>query len=125
MGSTPIERRARSRVSVVLPCYGVANSRLAIGRTVNISRKGVLLAWRTTAAGGAPGPGDFLTFDLALPVGSLGQRYIRCCGRVVRVQFLEGHDPWVALSITQMEFREHSAGIRVRRAGAGDEEPGR
>jgi hypothetical protein len=124
MGSSSFERRANPRVSVALLCYGSANSRIAIARTVNISREGVLLAWRTTAAVAAPSLGDSLTVDLALPASSLVQRCIRCRGRVVRVQLAEGEDALVAVAITQMEFRDREPAEKVRRAGAGVEEAG-
>jgi PilZ domain len=120
--SWSIERRANPRVSVTLPCYGSAGARLVIARTVNVSRGGVLLAWRATAAGGTPRPGEVLAVDLALPASNLGQRCIHCSARVVRVQLTEGQDPLVALAIVQMEFRDLTGAEKVRGAGGGSEE---
>jgi PilZ domain len=113
MNPTPIaeiERRAHPRVTVALRCYNVgARTWTAIARTVNISRTGILL--RLSGMAGAeesvPNLGDGLRVDVVLPASSLGQKCIRCCGRVVRVQLAEDTEPLIAVEIAQMEFREH------------------
>jgi hypothetical protein len=122
--SWPIERRSSPRVDVALSCYGSGSNRLVIARTVNISREGALLRWRTTAAGGAPKLGEPLIVDVALLASALAQRCIRCTGRVVRVQLAEGQEPLVALAISQMEFRDHADAERARSASWGSEEAG-
>ncbi len=113
---TSFERRGNPRVEVVLSCHEAFNSHHAIGRTVNISRQGVLVRWSATAAETVPAPGDSVSFHLALPLSRFGQRCIRCQGRVVRVETDGGQGPLVALSIPQMEFRDCVLAGRARAA---------
>ncbi len=100
-----IDRRAHPRVEVALRCYDPSGyARTPIARTVNVSRRGALLAWNEPVAGGSsPKVGDALRLDVLLPPSGLGQRCIRCRGRVVRVD-----DPLVAIEIEQMEFRSYA-----------------
>jgi hypothetical protein len=113
MNPTPIsgiERRAHPRVAVALRCYNAdARTRTAVARTVNISRAGVLLTWHGEAGvtESTPKLGDLLRVDVVLPPSKLGQKCIRCRGRVVRVQLAENKEPLIGLEIAQMEFREH------------------
>ena len=99
-----IDRRAHPRVEVALRCYDPSgNVRTPIARTVNLSRRGALLTWNEPVAGGSPPKvGDVLRLDVLLPPSGLGQKCIRCRGRVVRVD-----DPLIAIEIEQMEFRSY------------------
>lgn len=111
-----IERRAHPRVAVALRCYSAGGrARTAVARTVNISRTGVLLTWSGAAAAeSTPKLGETLRMDVVLPPSKLGQKCLRCSGRVVRVQLAENEEPLIALEIAQMEFREHKpAAVRV------------
>jgi hypothetical protein len=103
-----IERRTHARVAVELRCYNaLERTQAVVARTVNISRRGALLAWNSAAAGGkTPELGDLLKVDVELPAGQLRRRCIYCFGRVVRVQLAEKKQPLIALAIEQMGFRD-------------------
>lgn len=79
---------------------------VAIGRTLNISRSGVLVVWeRFQLFPEIPSLGTTLKLDLELPPNRYGRRYLRCAGRIVRVHAAQGRNPHIAVSIEQIEFR--------------------
>ena len=54
-----------------------------------------------------PAVGEILTVDIELPANlRFGQKYLRCRGSVVRVFNSRQSLPRVALSVTQMEFKD-------------------
>ncbi len=75
----------------------------ASGRTLNISRSGVLVKLESSlAAPATPSLGAPLRVDIELPT----KRYLRCHGRVVRVQASAGEGPTLAVAVRRMEFRQ-------------------
>ncbi len=103
-----IERRSHLRVGVELRCYNTGASPLFVGRTVNISRTGLLVSWEAGDAYRTPQVGDSLKLDLELPASSVGRKCIRCRGRVVRVSVADRRLPLIAVAVAQMEFRDHA-----------------
>jgi hypothetical protein len=105
-----IERRAHTRIMLELRCYTVSATkpRVLVGRTVNISRTGLLMLWDATPpAAKTPKLGELLKVDIELPASSVARKCIRCRGRVVRVQMAEKRIPLIAVAIAQMDFRDH------------------
>lgn len=99
-----IERRGHPRLALELPCHlhpvSAGTGQLA-GRTLNISRNGVLLVLdRARTSGQLPAVGDRVRLDLDLPT----HRLLRCHGRVARVEAGGKQAPRVALSVARMEF---------------------
>ena len=75
--------------------------------TENISRNGVLVAWRGQD-GMVPPPrlGQILTIEIELPANhGFGQKCIHCQGTVIRVSDTEQEFPRVALRVNYMDFR--------------------
>lgn len=73
---------------------------------MNLSRSGVLIAWRAETGERLPTVGDVMKIDLELPANSFGNKFLRCRGAVVRVSKSGYGWPEVALSITQMDFQD-------------------
>ncbi len=99
-----IERRGHPRLALNLLCHlsapGTKAARLSAW-TVNISRSGVLLKLDGPGPwGDLPRVGAAVRLDVELPT----HRYLRCHGRVVRVQSAESEPPRLALSVRRMEF---------------------
>ena len=97
-----MDRRADPRVEVRLPCHLEAptnKSRLFIGLTTNMSRRGILIAWTANGVMGAvPKPGDALCVDIELPANhSFGRRCMHCQTVVSRVSGGEQGEPLVAM----------------------------
>jgi hypothetical protein len=118
MGSPPIsliERRAHPRVVVELRCYtasGGSKPRVTAGRTINISRTGLLMLWEAGVTEvKTPKLGEVIKVDVELPASSIGRRCIRCRGQVVRVQMAMNRVPLIAVAVAQMDFRD-AAGFR-------------
>ncbi|MGC8794450.1 MAG: PilZ domain-containing protein [Bryobacteraceae bacterium] len=105
--TTPgIERRGHPRLALELACHlhSPANkSWKASGRTVNISRSGVLLKLQApVSAHLVPALGSPLRVDIELPT----KRLLRCHGRLVRMVDSATDGPVLAMAIQRMEFRE-------------------
>ncbi len=104
-----INRRENPRMEIRLRCHVTSPAlwqRTAM-HTENISRSGLLIAWR---GDGAPLPvpvlGQILTVEIELPANhGFGQKCIHCQGTVVRVAENDGECPRVALSVNYMDFR--------------------
>ena len=81
-------------------------------QTENISRSGLLLAWRGQGAV-MPSIGQVLTVEVELPANhGFGQKCIHCQGAVTRIS--PGADcPRVALLINYMDFRAFHDRLRV------------
>jgi len=100
-----IERRGHPRLPLDLICHVHSRNAKpwkASGRTVNVSRSGVLVRLQTVAGELVPALGSALRVDIELPT----RRLLRCHGRLVRIVNSEREGPLMALSIQRMEFRE-------------------
>ena len=75
--------------------------------TENISRSGVLIAWRgQDQPVPAPRIGQIVTIEIELPANhSYGQKCIHCQGTVTRVSEAQTDCPRVALRVNYMDFR--------------------
>jgi hypothetical protein len=83
--------------------------------TENISRSGLLVAWRGE---GAPIPlpslGQILTVEVELPANhGFGQKCIHCQGVVSRISDVGSDYPQIALSVNYMDFRAFHDRIRA------------
>jgi hypothetical protein len=86
--------------------------------TDNISRSGILIAWRG-ADPGLPMPrmGQILTVEIELPANhGFGQKCIHCQGLVMRLTAEGGDGPRVALRVNYMDFRSFHDQIRAYEA---------
>ena len=104
-----INRRENPRMEIKLRCHVTAPALWAPDgmHTENISRNGLLIAWR---GGGSalplPNLGQILSVDVELPANhSFGKKCIHCEGVVARVTDTEGDCPRVALRVSYMDFR--------------------
>ena len=82
--------------------------------TENISRSGLLVAWRGEGAAlPLPSVGQILTIEVELPANhGFGQKCIHCQGSVTRIaQDPEG--PRVAMRVNYMDFRAFHDRLRV------------
>lgn len=123
----PGDRRVDCRIDLKLPCHVAAatgNSRLFVGVTENVSRRGLLVSWNTGGPRGElPKPGDALTLEIELPANHpFGPKCLHCRATVVRVTKTETSFPRVAFEINVMQFR--SVAGRRSRAGASREYSG-
>ncbi len=82
--------------------------------TENISRNGLLIAWRGEGAPLAPPVlGQILSIEIELPANhGFGQKCIHCEGTVVRVAAPETECPRVALDVSYMDFRSFQDRVR-------------
>jgi hypothetical protein len=112
-----INRRESPRIEIKLRCHVTSPALWTRGAmfTENISRSGLLVAWRGE---GAPIPlpsmGQILTVEVELPANhGFGQKCIHCQGVVTRISD-GGHDyPRIALSVNYMDFRSFHDRIRA------------
>ena len=111
-----INRRESPRIDIQLRCYVTSPAlwmRSAM-HTENISRTGILVAWR--GEGGAvpmPVVGQVVTVEIELPANhGFGQKCIHCQGTVTRTSPGEGGHPRVALQVSYMDFRSFHDQIR-------------
>lgn len=116
-----INRRDSPRMEIKLRCH-VTSPQLGIEsamNTENISRNGVLIAWRGKEdALPAPVPGQILTIDIELPVQHrFGRKCIHCQGTIVRVAGADPAVPLVALRVNYMDFRALADGIHAVDSG--------
>jgi hypothetical protein len=82
--------------------------------TENISRSGILVAWRGESdALPLPIVGQILTIEVELPVHhGFGQKCIHCQGTVLRVSDAGQGFPSVALRVNYMDFRSFHDHLR-------------
>jgi len=86
--------------------------------TENISRSGILIAWRgMEAALPLPALGQIITVEIELPANhGFGQKCIHCQGLVMRVALSDPESPLVALRVNYMDFRSFHDRIRAYEA---------
>lgn len=82
--------------------------------TENISRSGMLIAWRGVEAElPLPQVGQILTIDVELPANhGFEPKCIHCQGTVTRVSQVESECPRVAMRVNYMDFRAFHDQIR-------------
>ncbi len=109
------ERRSFRRFPVVLPCYLVTQGKrknVVIGKTINVSRKGVLISWQHyRSRDEIPSPGVRTCLELALPRRGGSPRYLRITGVVVRVVATLGQVPQVAVEAAHVTFHGDSGSL--------------
>ena len=82
--------------------------------TENISRSGLLIAWRGEAAAlPVPVVGQILTIEVELPANhGFGQKCIHCQGTVTRIT-PTADGPRIALRVNYMDFRSFHDRLRL------------
>jgi hypothetical protein len=83
--------------------------------TANISRSGILVAWRAGAATTSPMPaiGQIVTVEIELPANhGFGHKCMHCQGTVSRLT-LNDEFPRIALRVNYMDFRSFHDRIRA------------
>jgi hypothetical protein len=87
----------------------------SVMQTENISRSGVLIAWRgADAALPVPSIGQLITVEIELPANhGFGQKCIHCQGTVMRITNSVGDFPLIALRVNYMNFRSFHDRIRA------------
>ena len=115
-----INRRESPRLEINLRCHVMSPAlwNKAEMYTENISRSGILIAWRgTEGALPTPGIGQILTVEIELPANhGFGQKCIHCQGLVTRVFGNDPNIPRVALRVNYMDFRSFHDRIRAYEA---------
>ena len=111
-----INRRESPRIEIQLRCH-VTSPALWAGTTMtteNISRSGIMVAWRGEGpAVAVPGVGQIVTVEIELPANhGFGQKCIHCQGTVTRV-IGAPESPNVALRVNYMDFRSFHDRLRV------------
>lgn len=83
--------------------------------TENISRSGILIAWRgENARLPVPAMGQIVTIDVELPANhGFGQKCIHVQGTVARISETDHDCPRVALRVNYMDFRSFHDRIRT------------
>jgi len=113
-----INRRENPRIDIQLRCYVTSPAlwmRSAM-YTENISRTGILVAWRGDDDTVVPVPvaGQVVTVEIELPANhGFGQKCIHCQGTVTRTSPGDGGYPRVALQVSYMDFRSFHDQIRA------------
>jgi hypothetical protein len=116
-----INSRESPRIDIQLRCYVTSPAlwmRSAM-HTENISRTGILVAWRAEDAAAVPVPvvGQVLTVEIELPANhGFGRKCIHCQGTVTRTSCADGGYPRVALQVSYMDFRSFHDQIRAMEA---------
>ena len=83
--------------------------------TENISRSGVLIAWRGVDGElPIPSTGQIVTVEIELPANhGFGQKCIHCQGTVMRITNSAENFPLIALRVNYMDFRSFHDRIRA------------
>ena len=116
-----INRRESSRIDIQLRCYVTSPAlwmRSAM-YTENISRTGILVAWRGEDGAAVPVPvaGQVVTVEIELPANhGFVQKCIHCQGTVTRASPADGGYPRVALQVSYMDFRSFHDQIHAMEA---------
>ena len=86
--------------------------------TENISRSGVLIAWRGVGQElPTPSTGQIITVEIELPANhGFGQKCIHCQGTVIRMTRSSEDFPLIALRVNYMDFRSFHDRIRALEA---------
>lgn len=111
-----INRRESPRIEIQLRCH-VTSPALWIRSalyTENISRSGLLIAWRGEGSAlPLPSTGQIITIEIELPVNhGFGQKCIHCQGTVTRIT-QDAENPRVALRVNYMDFRAFHDRLRL------------
>src|SRR4051812_15527611 len=111
-----INRRESPRIEIKLRCH-VTSPALWIRSalyTENISRSGLLVAWRGEGSAlPLPATGQIITIEIELPVHhGFGQKCIHCQGTVIRI-LQDSECPRVALRVNYMDFRAFHDRLRL------------
>ena len=112
-----INRRESPRIEIKLRCH-VSSPALwtkSAMYTENISRSGVLIAWRGVDAKlPVPSMGQIVTVEIELPANhGFGQKCIHCQGAVMRISNSAETFPFIALRVNYMDFRSFHDRIRA------------
>ena len=112
-----INRRESPRIEIRLRCH-VSSPALWMQSamyTENISRSGVLIAWRGTESEiPTPSVGQIITVEIELPANhGFGQKCIHCQGTVIRITNSSENFPLLALRVNYMDFRSFHDQIRA------------
>ena len=112
-----INRRESPRIEIKLRCH-VSSPALwmkSAMHTENISRSGVLIAWRGVDAKlPVPALGQIVTVEIELPANhGFGQKCIHCQGAVMRITDSSENFPTIALRVNYMDFRSFHDRIRA------------
>ena len=115
-----INRRESPRIEIKLRCH-VTSPALWLRKamsTENISRSGLLVAWRSDGTAlPLPVIGQIVTVEVELPANhGFGQKCIHCQGSVTRISAAEPENPRVALQVNYMDFRSFHDRIRAMEA---------
>ena len=104
-----VNRRENHRIEIKLPCYVTHPAVWMRGAMYieNISRNGLLLAWRSeTGAVPTPAMGQMVTVEVELPANhGFGPKCIHCQGAVARISMDDRDCPRVAVRLNYMDFR--------------------
>jgi hypothetical protein len=122
-----INRRESPRIEIKLWCHVSSPALWARGAmyTENISRSGMLVAWRGEN-GPLPPPamGQILTVDIELPANhGFGQKCMHVQGTVLRSSESELGFPLVAMRVNYMDFRSFHDRLRSVEALRGEAQP--
>ena len=112
-----INRRESPRIEIKLRCH-VTSPALWMHTdmyTENISRSGILIAWRgSDTVAPVPATGQMITVEIELPANhGFGQKCIHCQGTVTRITSSEPEFPRIALRVNFMDFRSFHDRIRA------------
>ncbi len=112
-----INRRESPRIDIKLRCHVTSPALWThnVMVTENISRSGLLIAWRAENAPlPVPAVGQILTVEVELPANhGFGQKCIHCQGTVTRVADPASNSPHVALQVNYMDFRSFHGRLRA------------
>jgi hypothetical protein len=112
-----INRRESPRIEIKLRCHVTSPALWTRSDmyTENISRSGILIAWRgSDAAPPIPASGQIITVEIELPANhGFGQKCIHCQGTVMRITNSEPEFPHIALRVNYMDFRSFHDRIRA------------
>jgi hypothetical protein len=112
-----INRRESPRIEIKLRCH-VSSPALWLQSdmyTQNISRSGILIAWRGLESElPLPSMGQIVTVEIELPANhGFGQKCIHCQGTVMRMMESAENFPLIALRVNYMDFRSFHDRIRA------------
>jgi hypothetical protein len=112
-----INRRESPRIEIKLRCH-VSSPALWMKcdmYTQNISRSGILIAWRGAEEEiPLPSMGQIVTVEIELPANhGFGQKCIHCQGTVMRMTDSAENFPLIALRVNYMDFRSFHDRIRA------------
>ena len=112
-----INRRENPRIEIKLRCHVTSPALWMCSEmyTENISRSGILIAWRgNDAALPVPAMGQIVTVEIELPANhGFGQKCIHCQGTMMRITNSQSEFPHIALRVNYMDFRSFHDQIRA------------